>query len=229
MDRTKAFGSSSYLEAAHRDGVPPSVKSRIGGVQVPGGGPNYRAGTPSRRSASSCVHRDSSVRYKASDLIALSYHGTYGLDVRVTRCSNNYGPNQHPEKLIPLFVTTLLDGGQVPLYGDGLNVRDWLHVDDHCAGITAVLENGRAGEIYNIGGGTELSNAELTQRLLDACGGTWEKNVRYVEDRKGHGRRYSLNWSKIRTELGYAPRHDFDEGLAETIAWYRAHRSWWSR
>jgi dTDP-glucose 4,6-dehydratase len=161
-----------------------------------------------------------------SDLLARSYHRTHGLDVVVTRCSNNYGPYQFPEKLIPLFVTRLLDGRRVPLYGDGLNVRDWLHVDDHCRGIALVAEKGRSGEVYNIGGGTELTNADLTRRLLAAVG-AGEDMIENVEDRKGHDRRYSVDWSRIRDELGYAPRWSFDDGLAETVAWYRDHRAWW--
>jgi dTDP-glucose 4,6-dehydratase len=161
-----------------------------------------------------------------SDLIARAYARTHGLDVSITRCSNNYGPYQFPEKVIPLFVTNLLDGKQVPLYGDGGNVRDWLHVDDHCRGIHLVLAKGRAGEVYNIGGGTELSNRELTERLLAACGGTWDA-VRQVPDRKGHDRRYSVDISKISAELGYAPQVPFETGLAETVEWYRASRSWW--
>jgi dTDP-glucose 4,6-dehydratase len=144
----------------------------------------------------------------------------------VTRCSNNYGHYQFPEKMIPLFVTNLLDGGRVPLYGDGGNVRDWLHVSDHCRGIQLVLDGGRAGEIYHIGGGTELTNKELTARLLDACGAGWDA-VDYVPDRKGHDRRYSLDIGKIRVELGYAPLVTFDEGLAATVAWYRENRAWW--
>jgi len=162
----------------------------------------------------------------SSDLLALAYHRTHRLDVVVTRCSNNYGPYQFPEKMIPLFVTNLLDGAPVPLYGDGGNVRDWLHVADHCAGIDLVLHNGRAGEVYHIGGGTELTNKELTARLLEACGCGWE-SVREVADRKGHDRRYSLDITKISTELGYAPAYDFDRGLAETIDWYRVNRTWW--
>ncbi|MEU7046380.1 dTDP-glucose 4,6-dehydratase [Streptomyces varsoviensis] len=162
-----------------------------------------------------------------SDLLALAHHRTHGLDVSVTRCSNNYGPYQHPEKVIPLFTTRLLEGGSVPLYGDGANVRDWLHVDDHCRALRLVLEAGRPGEVYNIGGGTELSNTQLTERLLDACGAGWER-VERVADRKGHDRRYSVDWSKIRTELGYRPRRSFADGLAETVDWYRANRSWWS-
>jgi dTDP-glucose 4,6-dehydratase len=161
-----------------------------------------------------------------SDLLALAYHRTHKLDVVVTRCSNNYGPYQFPEKVIPLFVTNLLDGLPVPLYGDGGNVRDWLHVADHCAGIDLALRKGRAGEVYHIGGGTELTNKELTARLLDACGAGWD-SVQEVPDRKGHDRRYSLDITKISEELGYAPAYDFDRGLAETIAWYHANRAWW--
>ncbi|MGH3735932.1 MAG: dTDP-glucose 4,6-dehydratase [Micromonosporaceae bacterium] len=161
-----------------------------------------------------------------SDLLARAYAQTHGLDVVITRCSNNYGPYQFPEKVIPLFVTNLIDGGTVPLYGDGGNVRDWLHVDDHCHGIQLVLENGRAGEIYNIGGGTELTNKELTGLLLDACGKDWE-SVEYVTDRKGHDRRYSVDISKISSELGYQPRVPFEKGLADTVAWYQDNRPWW--
>lgn len=161
-----------------------------------------------------------------SDLVARSFHRTFGMDVRITRCSNNYGPHQFPEKVIPLFVTNLIDGLQVPLYGDGGNSRDWLHVDDHCRGIAMVLAGGRAGEIYNIGGGTELSNLELTRRLLDALG-TDDTSVRRVADRPGHDRRYSVDISKISAELGYAPQVPFDQGLADTVAWYRRREDWW--
>jgi len=163
----------------------------------------------------------------ASDLMALAAHRTHGLDVVVTRCSNNYGPYQFPEKLVPLFLTNLLDGEQVPLYGDGRNVRDWLHVDDHCRAVHLVLEKGRAGEIYHIGGGARLTNRELTGRLLAACGAGWDR-VRPVPDRKGHDRRYSLDITKIGEELGYAPRIGLDEGLASTVAWYRDNRDWWA-
>jgi dTDP-glucose 4,6-dehydratase len=161
-----------------------------------------------------------------SDLLARAYARTFGMDVCITRCSNNYGPYQFPEKVIPLFVTNLMDGLQVPLYGEGRNVRDWLHVDDHCAGINLVLAGGRSGEVYNIGGGTELTNIELTERLLAAMGVGWEM-VRRVPDRKGHDLRYSVDISKISRELGYAPAVPFEQGLADTIAWYRANESWW--
>jgi dTDP-glucose 4,6-dehydratase len=162
----------------------------------------------------------------SADLLARSYHRTHGLPVCITRCSNNYGPHQFPEKVIPLFVTNLIDGKKVPLYGDGMNVRDWLHVDDHCRGIQLVAEKGRDGEIYNIGGGTELTNRELTHRLIDAVGADASMIVS-VPDRKGHDRRYCVDWSKIADELGYAPRVPFDEGLAATVRWYADNRSWW--
>jgi len=161
-----------------------------------------------------------------SDLLVLAAHRTHGLDVVVTRCSNNYGPHQFPEKVIPLFVTNLLDGRTVPLYGDGGNIRDWLHVEDHCRGIQLALEKGRPGEIYHIGGGTELTNKELTARLLAACGAGRDM-VRPVADRKGHDRRYSLDITKIGEELGYAPQIGIEEGLAATVAWYGENRAWW--
>ena len=162
----------------------------------------------------------------SSDLLARAYHRTHGLPVCVTRCSNNYGPHQFPEKVIPLFISNLLDGQKVPLYGDGLNVRDWLHVDDHCRGIALVAEKGRPGEVYNIGGGAELTNKELTYRLLEAVGAD-ESMIQPVTDRKGHDRRYSVDWSKIADELGYRPQVSFDEGLAATVKWYEQNRSWW--
>ncbi len=161
-----------------------------------------------------------------SDLAALAYHRTYGIPVMVTRCSNNYGPRQFPEKVIPLFVTNLFDGVKVPLYGDGQNIRDWLFVDDHCRGILAVLERGRAGEIYNIGGGTELTNEELTTRLLDLCGYS-DSMIEPTIDRLGHDRRYSVDWTKIKNELGYEPQMGFDEGLAYTVKWYHDNEAWW--
>jgi len=161
-----------------------------------------------------------------SDLLARSYFRTHGLDVSITRCSNNYGPYHFPEKVIPLFVTNLIDDKHVPLYGDGANIRDWLHVDDHCRGIALVLTKGRAGEVYNIGGGTELSNRELTELLLEATGRDWSY-VDHVDDRKGHDLRYSVDIAKITAELGYAPQVPFEQGLADVVQWYRDNRSWW--
>jgi dTDP-glucose 4,6-dehydratase len=162
----------------------------------------------------------------SSDLLARAYHRTHGLPVAITRCSNNYGPYQFPEKVIPLFVTNLIDGADVPLYGEGTNVRDWLHVDDHCRGIHLVLEGGRPGEVYNIGGGTELSNKELTGLLLEATGTDWDR-VRRVTDRLGHDQRYSVDITKISNELGYQPQVPFEQGLADTVEWYRTQRAWW--
>ncbi|MFJ9411401.1 dTDP-glucose 4,6-dehydratase [Streptomyces sp. NPDC101393] len=162
----------------------------------------------------------------SSDLLARAYHRTHGLPVCVTRCSNNYGPYQHPEKFVPLFITNLLDGRTVPLYGDGGNIRDWLHVEDHCRGIALVAEGGEPGEIYHIGGGTELTNRAFVDRLLDAFG-LDDSMVHRVPDRKAHDRRYSVNIDKIRSRLGYAPRVLFETGLAETIRWYTENRDWW--
>ncbi|MEU0528778.1 dTDP-glucose 4,6-dehydratase [Streptomyces niveus] len=161
-----------------------------------------------------------------SDLVARTYWRTHGVDLSVTRCSNNYGPYQHPEKLIPLFVTNLLEARQVPLYGDGGNIREWLHVDDHCRGIHLVLQDGRAGEIYNIGGGNERTNRAITERLLEETGSGPEM-IRHVADRKAHDLRYSIDDSKIRDELGYAPLTGFEEGLAATVDWYRDNVDWW--
>ncbi|MGY1632315.1 dTDP-glucose 4,6-dehydratase [Geodermatophilus sp. SYSU D01186] len=162
-----------------------------------------------------------------ADLIARAYAKTYGLDISITRCSNNYGPYHFPEKVIPLFVTNLLDGQKVPLYGEGANVRDWLFVDDHCRGIQLVLEKGRPGEFYNIGGGRELSNKELTEKLLEATGRDWSYVENIVDPRGGgHDLRYSVDHSKT-AALGYAPRMTFEEGLALTVQWYRDNRAWW--
>jgi dTDP-glucose 4,6-dehydratase len=160
-----------------------------------------------------------------SDLIALSYHSTYDLPVLVTRSSNNFGPYQFPEKVIPLFTTNLIDGATVPLYGDGLNVRDWCYVEDNCAAVDRVLRAGTIGEIYNIGGGNEVTNRELTERLVELCGRD-ESAIEYVSDRLGHDRRYSVDCSKVRS-LGWAPGHDFPEALARTVAWYVDNRWWW--
>jgi dTDP-glucose 4,6-dehydratase len=164
---------------------------------------------------------------KASgELLARSYQRTHGTDVVITRCSNNYGTHHFPEKLIPLFITNLIEGKKVPVYGSGLNVRDWLHVDDHCRGIHLVLTQGRSGEIYNIGGGRELNNLEITDLILKAMSASKE-SIEFVEDRKGHDLRYSVDWTKINRELGYKPQVTFEDGLSETIRWSRENEEWW--
>lgn len=219
---TNVLGTQTLLEAAVRHGVDRFVHVSTDEVY----------GSVAEGSWTEDAPIDPNSPYSASkagsDLLALASHRTHGLDVRVTRCSNNYGPQQHPEKVIPLFTTRLLQGRSVPLYGDGRNVRDWLHVEDHCRALCLVLEKGLAGRTYNIGGGTELTNRELTGKLLDACGESWDR-VEHVPDRKGHDLRYSVNWDRVRDELGYRPRHSFEDGLAGTVAWYRDNPDRWSR
>jgi dTDP-glucose 4,6-dehydratase len=161
-----------------------------------------------------------------SDLLVRSYHHTFGMDTVITNCSNNYGPYQYPEKLIPLLITNLVDGLQIPIYGDGQNIRDWLHVEDHCRGILLALEKGKAGETYNIGGRNERKNIDIARGIL-ALMGKDDSSIRYVEDRLGHDRRYAIDADKIRNELGWEPRHTFDTGLPATVAWYKANEAWW--
>ncbi|MGW0881628.1 dTDP-glucose 4,6-dehydratase [Streptomyces sp. NPDC002671] len=218
--RSNVMGTQVLLDAAHRHGVGRFVHVSTDEVYGSISEGSWTEGWPL------APNSPYSASKAGSDLLALAYHRTHGLDVVITRCSNNYGPYQFPEKVMPLFITNLIDGKTVPLYGDGRNIRDWVHVSDHCRGIDLVLHGGRAGEVYNIGGGTELSNHKLTGLLLDAVGAGWDR-VEYVADRKGHDLRYSLDDSKIREHLGYVPQVSFTEGLAATVAWYRAHRSWW--
>jgi dTDP-glucose 4,6-dehydratase len=219
--RTNVMGTQTLLDAATRHGtgrfVHVSTDEVYGSIDRGSWTEEWPVSPSSPYAASKA----------ASDLLALACHRTHGLDVVVTRGSNTYGPFQFPEKVIPLFVTNLLDGESVPLYGDGGNVREWLHVDDHCGGVAAVLAGGRAGEVYHVGGGTELTNRELTDRLLRACGAGWDR-VDHVTDRKGHDRRYSLDCTKSERELSYRPAVDFERGLAGTVEWYAANRGWWA-
>jgi len=164
----------------------------------------------------------------AADLLVCAYHHTYGMPVVITRCSNNYGPYQFPEKLIPLFISNLMDSRKVPVYGDGLNVRDWIHVSDHCRAIRMVIRRGRRGEVYNIGGNNECSNLEITRMLLAALG-FGEEMIQFVPDRPGHDRRYAVDTAKITHELGWKPLIGFESGLIETAEWYRRHEDWWRR
>jgi dTDP-glucose 4,6-dehydratase len=216
---TNVVGTQTLLDACLRHGIPRTV--HIGTDEVYG---SIDEGSWDENEPL-LPNSPYSAAKAAAELLVRAYFVTYGLNVSSTRCSNNYGPYQFPEKVIPLFVTNLIDGRKVPLYGDGLNVRDWLHVDDHCRGIALVVAKGEPGESYNIGGGLELNNRELTERVLDAMGADWD-SVQPVEDRKGHDRRYSVDDRKLRA-LGYAPQHRFEDGLAETVAWYRANEAWW--
>lgn len=218
--RTNVCGTQSVLEAALRTGVHRVVHvstDEVYGSIADGSWTEDWPLAPNTPYAASKA---------GSDLVARSYFRTHRLPVSITRCSNNYGPYQHPEKLVPLFITNLLEGRQVPLYGDGLNIREWLHVEDHCRGIQLVLTRGRAGETYNIGGGNEYTNLAITRQLLDLCDAD-ERMIRRVADRKGHDLRYSIDEGKIRRELGYRPLVSFEQGLADTVAWYRDHPDWW--
>jgi dTDP-glucose 4,6-dehydratase len=213
------FGTNVVMDTARRLEIPRLI--HIGTDEVYG---SVEYG--SSRETDALEPRSPYSASKASaDLIALSYHYTYGLPVIVTRCTNNFGPYQYPEKIIPLFTTNLIDGQPVPLYGDGLNQRDWLYVEDHCVGLHLLLARGQVGEIYNIGAGNETPNRVLVDKLL-ALFGVGEELVTYVADRPGHDRRYSVDITKI-AELGWRKRHSLDEALEETVAWYRQNEWWW--
>jgi dTDP-glucose 4,6-dehydratase len=217
---TNVLGTQTLLEAARDAGVETFIQvstDEVYGSIASGSWSETEPLLPNSPYAAS----------KASaDLIARSFFNTYGLDVRITRCSNNYGPNQYPEKVIPLFITNLIDGVKVPIYGNGSNVRDWLHVDDHCSGIFSVLTGGRPGEIYNIGGGTELTNMALTEKILNLMGKD-SSYIEHVPDRLGHDIRYSVNIDKISSELGYRPKVDWNSGIAKTVEWYQENEAWW--
>jgi dTDP-glucose 4,6-dehydratase len=216
---TNCFGTNIVMDTARRLEIPRVV--HIGTDEVYG---SVEEGS-SRETDPLEPRSPYSASKAGSDLIALSYHHTHGLPVTVTRCTNNFGPYQYPEKAIPLFTTNLLEGKKIPLYGDGLNERDWLYVDDHCAGVLLVLHDGAAGEIYNIGAGNETPNRVLVDKLL-ALLGKDESSVEYVEDRLGHDRRYSVDITKI-TELGWRKQRTLDEALEATVDWYRANEWWW--
>jgi dTDP-glucose 4,6-dehydratase len=220
---TNLRGTFTLLEAARTHGVlrflHVSTDEVYGSIDPPHeADEDYPLRTSSPYSASKA----------GSDLLALSYGKTYGLPVTVTRASNNYGPFQFPEKLIPLMIANALAGEPLPIYGDGMQVRDWLHVDDHCRGILAAIERGRAGEIYNIGGSRSLPNVEVVKKILGILGRP-ESLMRTVTDRPGHDRRYALSSEKIRRETGWRPQVDFETGLAQTVAWYRENRAWVER
>ncbi|MFC9399288.1 dTDP-glucose 4,6-dehydratase [Streptomyces sp. NPDC057027] len=217
---TNVLGTQVLLDAARRHGVGRFLHVSTDEVYGSISEGAWRVGQPLAPNSPYAASK------AASDLMALAQHRTHGMDVVLTRCSNNYGPYQFPEKVIPLFITRLLAGNPVPLYGDGSNVRDWLHVSDHCRGIALALSRGRAGQVYHLGGGQEMSNRELVGELLKATGRSWDL-VEQVADRKGHDLRYALDIEESREQLGYEPLVSFTDGLADTISWYRDNRSWW--
>ncbi len=219
--RTNALGTQTLLQACLEAGVPKVVQVSTDEVYGSIDIGSWDESAPVRPRSPYAASK------AGGDLIARAYAVTYGMDVSITRCGNNYGPRQYPEKIIPLFVTRLLRGEKVPLYGDGGNVRDWIHVSDHCAGIRLVAEKGAPGEVYHIAGTAELTNRELTGRLLEVCGRDWDL-VEQVPDRKGHDRRYSLDDSKLRA-LGYRAEIPFEQGLKDTVRWYAQNRDWWDR
>lgn len=223
--QTNVLGTQTLLDAAHHAKVKRFV--HVSTDEVYGSLPLDR---PELRFTESSPIKPSSpyaASKAASDLLVHAFHHTFGLDTVITRCSNNFGAYQFPEKVIPLFVTNLLEGKQVPLYGDGLNVRDWIHVDDHCDALLAVLERGRAGEVYNIGADNEHSNLELTHALLRVMN-KGPEFIRHVQDRPGHDRRYAIDSAKIRSELGWKPtRSAWPAALEATVEWYRANEPWW--
>ncbi|HEY5890659.1 MAG TPA: dTDP-glucose 4,6-dehydratase [Acidimicrobiia bacterium] len=216
---TNVVGTGVLLDAAARNGIPRFIHvstDEVYGSVADGFAPETALLDPSSPYSASKA---------GSDLIALSYRVTFDYPVIVTRCTNNYGPYQYPEKVIPLFVTNLLDGLKVPLYGTGQNERDWLYVEDHCSAIHLLVDEGERGEIYNIGANAQMSNFELTHRLIEIMGAD-DSAIEYVEDRKGHDLRYAVDSSKIRA-LGWAPAHSFEERLADTVEWYRSREDWW--
>jgi dTDP-glucose 4,6-dehydratase len=219
--RTNVQGAQVLLEAARRHGVARLVQISTDEVYGSlGATGKFSEDSPLRPNSPYAASKT------AADLLVRAYFKTYGLPAIVTRCSNNYGPYQFPEKIIPFFVTLLKQDKPVPVYGDGMNVRDWIHVDDHSRAVEAVLLRGRPGEVYNVGGGNERTNIEITKLLLAAMGKP-ESLLKFVPDRPGHDRRYAIDDTKIRKELGVAPRVPFEEGIRETVRWYLENEPWW--
>ena len=219
---TNVVGTSTLLNAARRHGVERFVQ--ISTDEVYGSlGPEGKFTESSPLEPSSPY----SASKASADLLALAYHHTYGMRVVITRCSNNYGPYQFPEKLIPLMIIKAMGGNALPVYGDGLNVRDWIHVEDHCAAILAALMNGKSGEVYNIGSDGELRNIDVVKRILAHLGKP-ESLIEYVTDRLGHDRRYAIDSTKAHRELQWKPSHRHEEGIIETIDWYVRHPEWWT-
>lgn len=218
--RTNILGTQTLLEASRKHGVERFIQISTDEVYGSAEKGYFTEETPLAPNSPYSASKAS------ADLMVRAYHRTYGLPVNITRCSNNYGPYQFPEKLIPLMITNALENKPLPVYGDGMNVRDWIHVLDHCRAVDLVLHRGRVGEVYNIGGNSERRNIEIVELIVRELGKD-ESLIRFVEDRPGHDRRYAIDASKIRNELGWKPLYSFEEGIRETIRWYIDNRDWW--
>jgi dTDP-glucose 4,6-dehydratase len=223
--QTNVVGTQMLLDVAKANGVAKFLQ--VSTDEVYGTLPEDRPDLKFTEETPLAPNSPYSASKAAGDCLVRSYHHTFGMPTLITRCSNNYGPYHFPEKLIPLFITNLMEGKKVPLYGDGLNVRDWLYVEDHCQAIWTVLNGGKFGEVYNIGGNNEITNRIITETILREMGKDWDQFVQYVKDRPGHDRRYAIDASKIQRELGWTPAHRFETGIKTTIRWYEEHQDWW--
>jgi dTDP-glucose 4,6-dehydratase len=222
---TNVVGTQVLLDVARRKGIDKFLQ--VSTDEVYGSLPEDRPEIKFTEETPLQPNSPYSASKAAADCLVRSYFHTFQMPVLTTRCSNNYGPYHFPEKLIPLFVTNLIEGKKVPLYGDGMNVRDWLYVEDHCDAIWTVLNHGKLGEVYNIGGNNELTNRRITETILKEMGKKWDETVQYVKDRPGHDRRYAIDASKMKRDLGWAPKHKFEQAIKTTIQWYRDNESWW--
>jgi dTDP-glucose 4,6-dehydratase len=223
--QTNVMGTQVLLDVARANNVERFVQ--VSTDEVYGSLPEDRPDLKFTEETPLAPNSPYSASKASADCFVRAYHHTFMFPAMITRCSNNYGPYQFPEKVIPLFVTNLMEGKKVPLYGDGLNVRDWLYVEDHCDAVWRVLTKGRPGEVYNIGGNNEVNNRTLTETILRLMGKKWDESVQYVKDRPGHDRRYAIDAGKAERELGWRPRHRFDEAIGATIRWYQENEKWW--
>ena len=223
--QTNVIGTQILLDVAKANGVEKFLQ--VSTDEVYGTLPEDRPDLKFTEETPLAPNSPYSASKAAGDCRVRAYFHTFHMPVLITRCSNNYGPYHFPEKLIPLFVTNLIEGKKVPLYGDGMNVRDWLYVEDHCEAIWAVLNKGRFGEVYNVGGNNEIPNRKITEVILKEMGKDWDASVQYVKDRPGHDRRYAIDAGKMQRELGWSPRHRFEEAIKTTIRWYHDHEDWW--
>lgn len=218
---TNVQGTLALLDVAKREGVEKFLQVSTDEVYGTLGAEGYfKETTPLAPNSPYSASKAS------ADMVVRAYHNTYGMNVNITRCSNNYGPYQFPEKLIPLMVSNAMEGKKLPIYGDGKNIRDWLYVTDHCRAIDLVLRKGKSGEVYNVGGHNERNNNEIVHLIVKHLGAS-EDLIEYVQDRLGHDRRYGIDPTKIETELGWKPEYTFDTGIIKTIDWYTSHEDWW--